>query len=168
VSKVDLPADLRRLRRLVSPCVASYRERHDSRRGRSQFPPVGRIELTYWLSGDAPMVCLNLDTRENGEPDGSYSHPEYGSREFRHWLPALARSLEGKAITFVGLDGKTSTTRNVDGMIGRFLVACLKTLREEGAFRALPTHPRCELAVEEVGGGFGWPHYGKRGQDNLL
>src|SRR5262249_12307116 len=78
------------LSKMVEDASAEYVKKHLE--SPQEFPPVGRIELIFSL-GDGelePWVHLCFDKRENAEPDGEFSHPDFARLQFKSWLPAVA------------------------------------------------------------------------------
>jgi hypothetical protein len=52
--------------------------------------------------------------------------------------------------------------------LGEMLKAVLLKACADGVFASLPRATNCELGVEHFDGGYGWPMYEARGQENLV
>lgn len=168
--------DLRRNAADLRAALAKFVQRYAEAQGRASkefHPPIARIDLLY-STGDGtatPFVMLNIDTRPNSEPDGVHTHPLFDFLEFADWGAAIRYLTERETsrISIVQADGELieCSLGEFERHIGTMLVAVLKTARDQGLFAKLPKAPQCEMGVEDMGGGFGWPKYEERGSDNL-
>jgi hypothetical protein len=168
---IDLQKDAGAVRNLLRKAVAKYTKSSLTKSSAKRYPPVSRIDLTYWLGDggpEAPFIMLEIDTRPGAMPDGKYSHAEFAVLERPAWRSAINGLFDGKTTSAVLLSGDTKklTENNLTKIIGDFLVAVLKGAKKDGLWAELPKLPECEFGVEESGGGFGWPPYDKRGRVN--
>jgi hypothetical protein len=130
--------------------------------------PVRMVEVGYEYA-QAGWVVVAFDTRPDAEPDGEWTHliTEENMLDRPHWLQA------GEAdgpITVVRLDGtevELPEDTELDEVLGEMIKAVLLKARSDGVFAGLPKAAGCELGVECFDGGYGWPEYEARGQDNL-
>ena len=79
---------------------------------------------------------------------------------------------KGERVSFIDVSGKEIDVMDdpdnlICPIIGEALKKVLLTARADGAFEKLPKQPKCELAVENIEGFYGWPHYEDRGKENL-
>jgi hypothetical protein len=168
---INLQSDAADVQKLVRDALSRYAQ------SAARVPePVRKhkllsaIELTFSYDEGA-HVALNLDTRETYHPDGTWTKPNAAVLDRPTW-EALAQAEH--PVEFILPDGSTRTVPpDIDepdyaALFGDLLKAVLLALKAEGAFANLPRHPRCELGVQDFEGHYGWPHYEKRGQDNLV
>jgi hypothetical protein len=131
--------------------------------------PVKMIEVGYEYS-QAAWVAVVLDTRPDAEPDGEWnSHIDGNAIERPHWLAACEANLESP-ITLVQVDGtevELPEGAELAEPLGELIKAVLLKARADGVFSKLPKANGCELGVEHQDGGYGWPAYEERGQENL-
>jgi hypothetical protein len=130
--------------------------------------PVRMIEVGFEYA-QAGWLVVAFDTRPDAEPDGEWTHliTEENMLDRPHWLEAGAA--EGP-ITLVRLDGTVAelpADAELAELLGEMVKAVLLKARADGVFKGLPKAPGCELGVECFDGGYGWPEYQERGQDNL-
>ena len=135
---------------------------------------ASRFDISYWL-GDGgpgpPYALLNVDTRPGSQPDGRYTYHGLRQLDFDNWAKPLDDGYEKESYRVIGIDGRMNhcvRVKEVSELIMLLLVESLLTAREEGVFRTLPRHDRCEVGVEEIGGRWGWPNYKDRGNQNLI
>lgn len=118
----------------------------------------------------AGWLVVVFDTRPDAEPDGEWTALIDGNQLHRpHWLEAGEAQRQG-AITVVQLDGTEvdlPSEAELGDILGEMVKAALLKPRADGVFAALPKASGCELGVEHFDGGYGWPVYEERGQDNL-
>ena len=169
--KIDLRPDAAAIKSMLRDSAARYAKMNAS--DAKKNPPVTRLDFTFWL-GDGgpapPYILLNLDTRPDAEPDGEWSHAEFATLERPNWKSAIDAALDGEEEVEATLaDGSAQPLSgdNLEQTIGEFLVAVIKSARDEGSLQNLPMAENCELGVEESGGSFGWPRYEDRGKENL-
>ncbi|MFO0823644.1 MAG: hypothetical protein U0792_11100 [Gemmataceae bacterium] len=170
---IDLRKDLALFRAVLRRCATRYSVAHESGVGRPYHPPVTRIDFVYSL-GDGtstPWVYLNLDTKPGAEPDGTPTHPLFDWVEHLEWgigWRYLVES-EGNRMPVVLASGELADCEagEFERLIGDLLVRSLKDARDQNVLAKLPKAPRCELGVEQYGGGYGWPPYEERGAENL-
>lgn len=161
------------VRNLLSEAVKNYAIKNAHPDTACDYPPVGRIEITFSL-GDGesiPWVNLCFDTRTTSDPDGEYSHPDFACLECHSWCPSVHRALNGHRVAVILPDGteKRCNSSQLLKIVGNALVSCLLSARSDGIFENLPRNGRCELGVEEPATGeFGWPVYEDRGKENLV
>jgi hypothetical protein len=131
--------------------------------------PVKLIEVGFEYP-QAGWVVVVFDRRPDAEPDGEWTaHIDGNALDRPHWLEAGEANSAGP-ITLVQLDGTETELpagAELAEPLGELLKAVLVKARADGVFRALPKAPGCELGVEHFEGGYGWPAYEERGQDNL-
>jgi hypothetical protein len=138
--------------------------------------PVSRIQFGFEF-GQSNYVVLVLDTRPDAEPDGEWTMAvdemfDAKTVLLRPQWPIWHELPEGERVSFIDVSGKTVDVMDdpdnlICGIVGEALRQALLTARAEGVFLKLPKHPRCELAVENIEGYYGWPQYKDRGQENL-
>src|SRR5204863_4167658 len=126
--------------------------------------------FAFEQSGWAVLV---FDTRPDTEPDGEWNEYIEGNDLDRPgWLAAYEAN-EDEPVTVILPDGTKRELPPGDRngfaeVLGDLLKAVLLTARAKGVFAALPKAPRCAMGVEEQEGGYGWPVWEERGQDNLV
>jgi hypothetical protein len=117
-------------------------------------------------------VYLSFDTKPGSEPDGDPTHPAFVKLTRKGWLPAVKAVCNDEEARVTQSNGKTKKCGDAEltEMIARFLVDSLLEARANGVFADLPKAARCELGVEDFGGGEfgGWPAYEDRGKKNLV
>jgi hypothetical protein len=138
--------------------------------------PVKIIELGFDYSHDG-FVALYFDTRPNAAPDGEWTaHIEGIELDIPQWNNA-AEALGEMPVHFilpaggkrtVPADDKEFNDEAFASLIGNMLKSVLLSARDEGVFEQLHKAERCELAVEELEGHYGWPRYEDRGKENLV
>ena len=138
--------------------------------------PVGMIQFGFEF-GQANYVVLVMDSRPDAEPDGEWTMEidkmmaEKTALLRPHW-PIWHELPEGERVSFIDISGnEVDVMDNPDelicGIIGEALKQALISARNEGVFKTLPKQPKCEMAVENIEGYFGWPKYEDRGRENL-
>ena len=170
---VDLRKDASLLRETLRRCATRYSVGHDSGVGRPYYPPVTRIDFVFSL-GDGtsvPWVYLNLDTKAGSEPDGSPTHPLFELIEHPEWgmIYHYLVDNDDHRMKLIMPNGKQAecNAEEFGQIVGDLLVQSLKEARDQNVLLELPKAPRCEMGVEEYGGGYGWPTYEQRGSENL-
>jgi hypothetical protein len=173
MTRLDLRQDFAEVLAYVADRVRSFDPKANNGPGKGKL--VRRIDVGYQCD-QSGWVALIFDTRPKAEPDGQWTlHlDEDGSHnllERPQWLAAF-ESLEGKGLLVVLPDGTERRLRKgsfdkLTTILGDLLKGVLLKARADGIFAALPKAPRCELGVEENDGGYGWPVYEERGQENL-
>ncbi len=163
--EIDLRNDVKDIHAMLTDGVSRYA-------ARSADPPVSAVSLTYDC-GFGAHVHLQLDSRPDFEPDGTWTHEAFGNLERPDWEKAyttlqesdLRMTLADGSVRTIpaGTDDETYVT-----VFGLMLVDLLKSVRDTGELASLPKTPRCEMGVEESEGLFAWPAYEDRGQDNLV
>jgi hypothetical protein len=169
-----LRKDAALFRLILNRCVIRYSGGHETGVARPFHPLVTRIDFVYSL-GDGtapPWVRLSLDTKPGSEPDGDPTHPLFDYVEHSEWGMAV-RDLfwsEGRRMPLILTTGELSDcdAREFECLIGDLLGDALKTARDQKVFERLPKAERCEMGVEQFGGGYGWPAYKDRGAENLV
>jgi len=139
--------------------------------------PVSQIQFGFEF-GQSNYVVLVFDTRPDAEPDGEWTNEidtmiDNGTALMRPNWPIWHELPEGERVSFIDISGKEIDVLNdpdnlICGTIGDALKQVFLTARAEGVFKNLPKHPRCELAVENIEGYYGWPKYEDRGKENLV
>lgn len=136
--------------------------------------PVRRIDFGFEFGQDN-WVVLVFDTREDAGPDGEWTaHINNKVMLRRPKWPILHKLADDAKVYFVDLGGKKTDdivaggTADPDKIIGETLKHVLVTARERGAYSALVKAERCELGVEGLEGGYGWPIFEDRGKENLV
>jgi len=169
MARLDLRQDFDEILAFISERVRSFDPKTNDGPGKGRR--VNRIDVGYQCD-QAGWVCLVFDTRSNAEPDGEWNaHIEENSLERPEWLAAF-EAMEDNPLLVVLPDGKERRLRRgsydkLTTILGEILKGVLLKAREDGVFAGLPKAPRCELGIEEHDGGYGWPVYEERGQDNL-
>jgi hypothetical protein len=76
---------------------------------------------------------------------------------------------EGRRIPVILTTGEPSDcdAGELNRLVGDLLVEALTQARDQQVFERLPKAQRCEMAGEQLGGGYGWPVYEDRGVENL-
>lgn len=134
--------------------------------------PITRIDVGYGFEKSG-WVALIFDTRPDPEPDGEWNeHIDGNDLERPRWLAAHEAN-DDKPVRLILPDGteRELPPGSCDAfatVFGDLLKGVLLKARADGVFAGLPKAPRCELGVEEQEGGYGWPAYEERGQDNLV
>jgi hypothetical protein len=139
--------------------------------------PVSRIQFGFEF-GQTNFVVLVMDTRPDAEPDGEWTMEvdtmiDNQTALMRPNWPIWHELPEGEQVSFIDVSGKEIDVMDdpdnlICGIIGEALKQVLLSARDEGLFKTLPKQPRCELAVENIEGYYGWPIYEDRGKENLL
>ena len=171
---IDLQKDTVDVQGMLADAVRRYAAKHKAAGTAKKHPPVTRIDLTFSL-GDTvvtPYVYLSFDTKPGSEPDGDPTHPDFGKLTRKGWLPAVKAVCHDKEAEVTLTNGKTIKCGDAElgETIAKFLVDSLLEARANGVFADLPKAARCELGVEDWGGGAfgGWPAYEDRGKKNLV
>ena len=167
--RVDLVRHAKKVRDYVAKRVRQQNKE-------SPDAPVKMIELGFDYSHGG-FVALHFDTRPNAEPDGEWTvHIEGIELDIPQWNNA-AEALGQMPVHFILPDGVKRTVPADDkefnheafvGLIGDMLKNVLVSARADGVFEQLRKAERCELAVEDLEGHYGWPHYEDRGKENLV
>jgi hypothetical protein len=132
--------------------------------------PVKMIEIGFECAQDGWVVVV-FDTRPDAEPDGEWTmHSEGAELERPHWLEADEANTDDE-ITLVRWDGTEAVLppgTELAEPLGEMLKAVLFKARADGLFAGLPKAAGCEMGVEHLEGGYGWPDYEDRGKENLV
>jgi len=138
--------------------------------------PVSRIQFGFEF-GQTNYVVVVMDTRPDAKPDGEWTNEVDSMFDNKTVLlrpnwPICSDLPEGERVTFIDVSGKEIDVMDdpdnlICGIIGEALKQVLLTARAEGIFKTLPKQSRCELAVENIEGYYGWPKYEDRGKENL-
>lgn len=133
--------------------------------------PVSRIDFGFEF-GQSNWVALAFDTRENAEPDGSWSQGIDDIVFTRPNWPIWHELPEDETVFFIDVHGnKVNVMDDPDnlicGIVGEAMKHALLQARAAGVFKPLTKASKCELGVENVEGYFGWPSYEDRGKENL-
>jgi hypothetical protein len=139
--------------------------------------PVSRIQFGFEF-GQTNYVVLVLDRRRGAEPDGEWTQEVDQMFDDKTVLlcpnwPIWGDLPEDEHVSFIDLSGKeVDVMDNPDelicNIIGEALKQVLVSARSKGVFENLPRLPKCELAVENIEGYYGWPRYEDRGKENLV
>lgn len=170
MSRLDLRKDFAEILAYVADRVRSFDPKANDGPGKSKT--VRRIDVGYQCD-QAGWVALIFDTRPKAEPDGRWTlHIREGNTLDRPgWLAAF-ESLEDGPMVVVLPDGAERKLRKggfekLTTILGDLLKGVLLKAKADGIIDGLPKARRCELAVEEQSGGYGWPIYEERGRENL-
>jgi hypothetical protein len=169
MKRLDLRKDFAEVAAFVAERVKAFDPASNPGPGKGQR--VSRIDIGFCID-DGGWVCLVFDTRHSPEPDGEWNeYIEDTVLERPRWGKA-ANAVAAGPLTVVLPDGTRRELAAGDGVglitaLGDMLRAVLLRARDGGVFAALPKTPRCELAVEEQDGNYGWPAYASRRTDNL-
>lgn len=121
----------------------------------------------------AGWIALIFDTRPDAKPDGEWTmHIERNEFSRPHWR-RITQALENDSVAVVLPDGtRAKLPRGAFDefylLLGEMLKAVLLKARAEGVFTLLPKAAECHIAVEEIGGHYGWPAYENRGNEDLV
>jgi hypothetical protein len=171
---IDLRKDAVDIQRMLAEAVGRYTARHMGSATAKKYPPVSRIHLVFSLgdSRSTPWVHLDFDTKPGSEPDGDPTHPHFVKLARKGWHPAVKAVCHDEEAKVTQTNGKTIKCGDAEltETIAEFLVDSLLEARAKGVFADLPKAARCELGVEDIGGGKfgGWPAYEDRGKKNLV
>lgn len=129
--------------------------------------PVKAIAVGFECT-QAGWLVVVFDTRPDAAPDGEWTSLIDGNElELPTWLEV------GEAdgpVSLIQLDG-TETELPEDAELAEFIGETVKAVlikaRADGLFAGLLKAPGCELLIEDFDGGYGWPDYEARGQENL-
>jgi hypothetical protein len=174
VATIDLQKDAVDVQRMLADAVRRYAAKHKAAGTAKKHPPVTRIDLSFSLgdSVSTPWVYLSFDTKPGSEPDGDPTHPDFVKLTRKGWLPAVKAVCNDEEAKVTQTNGKTKKCGDAEltETIAKFLVDSLLEARANGVFADLPKAARCELGVEDFGGGEfgGWPAYVDRGKKNLV
>jgi len=131
--------------------------------------PVKAVEVGFEYA-QAGWLVVVFDTRPDAGPDGEWTSLIEGNElERSHWLEAGEANDDG-SITLVRLDGteeELPAGTELSDPLGEMVKAVVLKARADGLFAGLPKTLGCELLIEHFDGGYGWPEYEARGQDNL-
>jgi hypothetical protein len=170
MERLDLREDFADVLAYVADRVGSFNPKTNKGPGEGKL--VKRIDVGYQCD-QSGWMALVFDTRPKAEPDGQWTLyiDDNNTLERPDWLAAF-ESLEGNGLLVVLPNGKERKLRKgsfdkLSTILGDLLKGVLVKARADGVFAALPKAPRCELGVEEDGGGYGWPVYEERGRENL-
>ena len=160
----DVPELLEYVKRRVDEHVAKAATKNN-------LPPVKMIEFGFEL-GQANWVALVFDTRPDAEPDGEWSRGINRVLLKRPKWPIWHKIPDDAEVFFVDLSGKKVDVMEdpdevASNIVGEALKHVLLTARKQGIFKKLPKADKCELGVENLEGGYGWPDYDDRGKENL-
>ena len=138
--------------------------------------PVSRIQFGFEF-GQTNYVVLVMDTRPDAEPDGQWTNEVDSMFDnktvlLRPQWPIWSHLPKDERVRFVDLSGKEIDVMDdpdeiICGVIGDALKQVLLSARADGLFKTLPKQSRCEMAVENIEGYYGWPKYEDRGRENL-
>ncbi len=124
--------------------------------------PITLITLGYQFD-QAGWVALVFDTRPNAGCDGEWqSYIEGNAVMFRGWFKAFDDMLSRRSTLSITLpNGKArlfTADSQIEDVAECFGLMCRSPLEEgkTGVFKKLPLARKCDLAVEEQGGFFGW------------
>jgi hypothetical protein len=138
--------------------------------------PVSRVQFGFEF-GQANYVVLVLDTRPDAEPDGEWTMAIDDMIDAKtallrpHW-PIWHKLPDDEHVSFIDISSKEvdvmeDTDNRVCTIVGEALRHVLLQARANGVFTRLSKNPKCELAVENIEGYYGWPPYEDRGKENL-
>ncbi len=131
--------------------------------------PVKAVEVGFEYA-QAGWLVVVFDTRPDAEPDGEWTSLIEGNElERPHWLEAGEAMREGpiSIVQFDGTEAALPSGTELADVLGEMVKAVLLKARADGVFAGLPKARGCELLIEHFDGGYGWPEYEARGQDNL-
>ncbi len=170
VDRLDLRTDFTEIYAHVVERVQAFDP--EANDGPGEPGPVTALEFGFGFD-QGGWVVLVFDTRPDAEPDGTWNdHIEGNDLERPLWTRAFNANARA-AVTLVLPDGTELVVPpggrdQFAAALGDLLKAVLLKAREDGVFADLPRAARCELGVEEQEGGYGWPAYEERGQDNVV
>jgi hypothetical protein len=170
--KLDLRAEKAAIQEYIASRVAGFDP--ETNYGPGEGQTISAIDLGYdFVQGG--WVALIFDTRDESEPDGSWTtFLDDDNLLYRSW-PELADAIfDEQAVTVTLLDG---TQRNFSGsddldtageLLGQLMHDLLLEARDTGLLGTLPTAEKCYLGVEDFNGAYGWPDYEKRESEGRL
>lgn len=165
----DLPDLAEYVRKRVEQQVTS------TAKSGGRVPPVSGLTFGFEF-GQANWVALVFDSRPVFEPDGEWTR-EIDKRPRlplnRPCWPIWGDLPEGEVVHFIDLRGEKINVMDdpdelICGIVGEALRRVLLTAREKGVFAPLTRTARCEMAVENIEGFYGWPEHEDRGKENLV
>jgi hypothetical protein len=134
--------------------------------------PVTYMQFGYAFE-QSGWAVLVFDTRPDGGPDGVWNfHIKGNSVDRPEWL-AVYEANRYEPVRLVLIDGSdfvlpASGHRNdLGAILGELLKDVFLKSRADGVFASLPKAPECKFGIEELEGGYGWPHGEERWPDNL-
>jgi hypothetical protein len=168
-NRLDLRKDFADIYAWVDRRVQTFNP--DTNDGPGDAGPITRIDIGYGFE-QSGWVALVFDTRPDAEPDGEWTmHIDGNDLERPHWVSARETNEDHPLEVMLPDGSNRELPPGADGELATFLGELLRGVllkaRADGLFAALPKAPQCELGVEEQEGGYGWPVYEARGQDNL-
>ncbi len=169
MDRLDLRKDVAEILAYVSDRVRTFKPSKNDGPGKGKV--VKQIDVGYSCD-QSGWVALILDTRPDAEPDGEWNaHIEGNTLDRPDWLAAF-ESLEESPLVVVLPDGKERKLRKesfdkLTEILGEMLKGVLLKAKADGLLAGLPKAPGCQFGVEEHNGGYGWPIYEERGQENL-
>jgi hypothetical protein len=170
VKRLDLQQDFGEIYEYVIERVRSFDPATND--GPGDSGPVTFMEFGFAFD-QSGWVVLVFDTRPEAEPDGEWNfYIDKNKLDRPHWRAAFDanRDWPVRLVLPDGTERKLPprSRREFATALGDLLKDILLKARSEGVFENLLKAPRCYLGVEEQEGGYGWPVYEERGQDDLV
>jgi hypothetical protein len=135
--------------------------------------PIAQINFGYEIS-QGGWVAFVFDTRSKATCDGEWTrYIEETMLERPEWARATESLDAGEIVEFTLPDGSVRTfVPNYDdheygSIFGDLLKDILLKAHEDGVFKSLPLVERCQLAVEDFDGRYGWIRYEDSRKDDM-